>query len=642
MASVFFLTAYDDFALGIRSLAALLDEHGHKTQLCFFKGYKTEDAPYLLKNPHNYQYIRSAGYASTGYDANPWTREEEDLLCSLVRHENPSIIALSTRNYIDEELCGLLRRLKKVCPDALYVAGGFGPTFTPEVYLKEVDFVGRGEGEGVMLDIAAAVDSGANESIKSLANISYLKDGKVVNNPLRPLLLDLDALPFPKISDTDCCFIDDGTVVWREKDSAYNLLVGRGCMNRCTYCCAGEWRRLYRDGGHTVKPYRPKSLDRVKLEVRRAAEKGYGTMFIADSFLLMDVEEQKELFREIKKYGMRFMLHFHPDLALKHPDLVAVAYESGLTTTVVGIQHGSESFAGEIYNRPNNNETILRFARLLSKFEDLTVRYHMITGNPLETDKHFEEQLELIRRLKEDDEIQITHIVFHRLKLFPNTTLHNQIVVEKGLEQSIEDMIYKSQMSVLRLWLDDDAFERVYQDPYYREKPYFLLHRVYEQKIEMEKRRIRSEVEHATRKRMTFETSRRRVLDLESILGRQDLSVSHHVARADINERGHLVIEAFGNDPWVLLRSIPLEPEKRYMCRATVETDVKDATLQLFYINSGTKEVEFNEANSHKLALTRGIQDYYVELKDVGPHLRFDMGDKPGKYVIPSFEIREI
>lgn len=54
------------------------------------------------------------------------------------------------------------------------------------------------------------------------------------------------------------------------------------------------------------------------------------------------------------------------------------------------------------------------------------------------------------------------------------------------------------------------------------------------------------------------------------------------------------------------------------------------------------RQADFNEANSHKVELTPGLQDYYVELKDVGPHLRLDIGDRAGKYVIPSFEIGEV
>ena len=61
------------------------------------------------------------------------------------------------QEFIDEELCGLLQQIKKKCPNALCLAGGLGLMFSPETYLKVCDFVVRGEGEGVILDVADAV-----------------------------------------------------------------------------------------------------------------------------------------------------------------------------------------------------------------------------------------------------------------------------------------------------------------------------------------------------------------------------------------------------------------------------------------------------------------------------------------------------
>ena len=234
-----------------------------------------------------------------------------------------------------------------------------------------------------------------------------------------------------------------------------------------------------RKEGQKVKPFRPKKLESALEEIRRAGENGFKYLFVADSFLIMDAESQKTLFRELKKYNLRFAAQFHPDIVLKHPELVELAYECGLMTTVVGIQHGSESFSRKVYRRPNSNAKILEFARLLSRFSQLEIQYHMITGIHLETDEHFEEQLEFIKQLRDDKEIRLSEMSFNCLKLFPNTTLQKAITGQ-NLEQSIEDMIYKACMSLLRLQLDDNEFAAIYGDKYYRQRPYFLINKLYE------------------------------------------------------------------------------------------------------------------------------------------------------------------
>jgi radical SAM superfamily enzyme YgiQ (UPF0313 family) len=440
--------------------------------------------PYLLETPHNYQAIHSVNesglFTCSGYDANPWTAKEMRLLVDLVGQENPDVIGISTRNFIDDEICNLLQYLKEKCASSLFVAGGFGPTFTPEIYLGQCDYVVRGEGESAILDIAEAVDAGDTNAIRRVPNISYVNAGRIVHNRMRPLLQDLDRYPMPRVAhDGGCFFVENDRVITDELAETYCLLIGRGCLKKCSYCCAGEWRDIYHKDGHKVRPYRPKSLSRALEEVRRAAENGFQYLFIADSFLMMAPEAQKTLFRELKNYNIRFAAQFHPTIALKHPDVIEVACECGLMVTVVGIQHGSEAFSRNIYDRSNNNETILEFARLLSRFSGLEIQYHLIIGNPLETDAHFEEQLDLIRRLRNDKRIRLSEMSFFCLTLFPNTTLQKTIAAHK-LEQSKDDMVYKTGMSLLRLELEDEDFTKVYEDPYYREKPYFLINKLYE------------------------------------------------------------------------------------------------------------------------------------------------------------------
>ncbi|MBW1780215.1 MAG: cobalamin-dependent protein [Deltaproteobacteria bacterium] len=645
MASFLFITAYDEFALGIRTLAPWLEQHGHPSNLCFFKKFEpAKYAPYLVEEPNNYQTIHTVNdsglFSFSGYEANPWTPKEVQLLVDIAEHENPDVIGISARNFIDEKLCGLLQRIKEKCPNALYLAGGFGPTFSPERYLKVCHFVVRGEGEGAVLDIADAVDADELDSIKRVLNVSYLNDGKVVHNKMRPLITTFDDYPEPRVArDGGCFFVEDNTVSIAEAAETYCLLIGRGCLNKCTYCCAGEWRKLYRKDGHKVKPYRPKKLQRALGEIRRAGENGFKYLFIADSFLVMDPESQKTLFREIEKYNLSFAAQLHPDIALKYPDVVEVAYECGLMVTVVGIQHGSETFSREVYHRCNSNEKILEFARLLSKFSQLQIQYHMITGNPLETDDDFEEQLAFIKQLRDDKDIRLSELSFNCLKLFPNTTLWKAIT-EQHIEQSIEDMIYKACMSLLRLELDDNEFAVIYEDRYYRKRPYFLINKLYELYLHSKMTEALEKERGISADKAAFLRSNKIVFDLGK-MNPKDIQVSEHISDVTISEENYFVAEASGNDPWIILPALPSAGSGRYVCRTVLETEVRDSVFQIFYRDPEEPCANFSEENSVSLKISPGIQPYYISLDGVDPLLRVDFGNKPGKYVIHSLEIRE-
>jgi hopanoid biosynthesis associated radical SAM protein HpnJ len=130
----------------------------------------------------------------------------------------------------------------------------------PERSLRDapaVDFVVRREFE------YAAVEFAKGKPLESILGISYRKNGKVIHNPDRPLVADLDALP------------DVTDVYKRDLDvRRYNvpfllhpfvsLYTTRGCPAQCTFCL---WPQTL--SGHA---WRKRSADRVAQEMDKAKE----------------------------------------------------------------------------------------------------------------------------------------------------------------------------------------------------------------------------------------------------------------------------------------------------------------------------------------------------------------------------------
>ena len=644
MATVLLFTAYDNFALGLRGLSSVLERHGHDATLVFFKRYTMVPAPYLLEAPHNFQLVEYRGEPQVcfGYDASPWTGKEEDLLVDFVRQRRPDVVGLSTRNYIDSELCRITARIKEAHSDAYYVAGGYGPTFTPETYLGVFDCVVKGEGEGALLDICAALDAGRRDSVRGLANVSFLQDGKIVSNPMRPLVQDLDNLPFPAAGGDKIFFVENDSIVQGENTHAeYNLLVGRGCLNRCSFCGSAEWRRLYTSEGHRVIPYRSRSLARALEEVGYARDNGFTSVFIADSFLALPVEEQKTLFLEIERNRLSMeLVHFHPQTAVRHPDLIETAYACGMKRTVVGVQHGDEAFSRDVYNRLNDNATLLEFARLLSRFPDLVIEYHFLTGNPLETPETFERHLAFLNALRKDARVRIGDVLFHRLKLFPHNLLTGRIE-SMALKQDIDRIVYEVYMSLLRLELEDEAFESVYRDPYYRKRPYFLMQKVHRLKYrDLEKAVSRDETDRLEA-RLAFHESGQSVFSLPRA-GLGGVVHTNQLERIDFTSQRHLVATSSGDDPWFVLPPLDFNGGSRHIARIVLETDVEDVNFCLFYVLRNESEWNFDESKCLRIPVTNRPAEIYLPLENIGPHIRLDPGDKPGTYTIRDLEIRTV
>src|SRR5260370_24100459 len=130
--------------------------------------------------------------------------------------------------------------VKRVHPKSVVVLGGPQASVVDISTMRAypfIDLVVRGEAEQTLPDL---VDALANDS--SLAPLPRTpfrrnQDGEIVRAPDAPLVLDLDALPFPAFHlfpDVRFC-------------RHFPLELGRGCPFACTFCSTNDFfRRRFR------------------------------------------------------------------------------------------------------------------------------------------------------------------------------------------------------------------------------------------------------------------------------------------------------------------------------------------------------------------------------------------------------------
>lgn len=109
------------------------------------------------------------------------------------------------------------------------------------------------------------------------------QEGGIYRNELRPLIKDLDSLPFP---DREIFYAYDCARTSKMK----TFIASRGCPYACTYCFNHLYNRLYRGKGKVV---RFRSPENVVEEVARVKERYplefavfHGSSFLFDAELL--------------------------------------------------------------------------------------------------------------------------------------------------------------------------------------------------------------------------------------------------------------------------------------------------------------------------------------------------------------------
>ena len=208
------------------------------------------------------------------------------------------------------------------------IIGGWHPTLAIEKTLSSpwVDILVRGEGEFTFREL---IENGAPEGIHGL---SYKTNGKMIHNPDRPFLKNMDELKLPsrhlvknykyKIFNMNCDAIE----------------TSRGCPQACKFCST-----------HVVynRTWRSRSVENIikELEIISKNKKIKDVFFVDDNFLVnmkrigrlcIEIIKGKRIGR-IKK-NLFFFFQGRLDSMAKHPRIVKLMAEAGFWLVLVGVE----------------------------------------------------------------------------------------------------------------------------------------------------------------------------------------------------------------------------------------------------------------------------------------------------------------
>jgi radical SAM superfamily enzyme YgiQ (UPF0313 family) len=337
-------------------------------------------------------------------------------------------IGLSTLHF--PRAAQITGHLKKALA-APIIWGGIHPTLNPEECLKHADMVCVGEGENTMMELASRLEKGI--SFHNIRNLWLLDDtGKLISNPLNPLIQDLDSLPYPDYR-TDGHFIMHGNhlepmapklACWHLSDgytfgngSAYHIWSTRGCPHQCAFCCNSFYTRLY-PGWNRVRRL---STERIISEISTMREKMpfiSEVAFMDDNFFSASVDKLENFSLEYKeKVGMPFFCCATP--ATLDEKKIELMVKAGMRYIWLGIQSGSRRLQ-TLYKRYDNPVQILKISRLLNRYQsEIHPPVYDLLLDPVF--QNHRDQLETVRLL--DKMAYPYHLAVYSLTFFPGTDI---------------------------------------------------------------------------------------------------------------------------------------------------------------------------------------------------------------------------
>jgi len=308
--------------------------------------------------------------------------------------------------------------VKEKFPDMLFIAGGIHPTINPEECLEYADIVFIGESEEALLEFADNFDRGSG--YRDVGNIAYRDNEQVVFNSLRPLIEDLDALPFPEHLPRNSYVCHDGSIVPLDEDvfrrytrydgKAYNIISSRGCPFSCSYCCNSFLSKLY-----DSKKIRKRSPENVVEELKQIVRQFPDMILVNihdDCFLAQTADWHRTFAEEYRKHVARPFIVRSTPLHLTE-EKIGILKEAGLAWVTMGLQSGSENTNQNVFLRRVSNEKFLEATRLIHD-HNISGYYDVILDNPFETDDDLIETIKVLKKVPKPFQLQLFSLTFYK------------------------------------------------------------------------------------------------------------------------------------------------------------------------------------------------------------------------------------
>ncbi len=350
---------------------------------------------------------------STLIDAPPHDIGVEEALSAACAHDL-TIVHTSTptlRNDIK-----FVKELKARKPEALVGFVGAHVAVLPEQTLgacAELDFVTGREFDFTIKEIAQGAD------LKDVLGITYWDRGKkeIVRNPERPLIQNMDELPF--VVDVYHRNLDiEKYYIGYLQHPYVSLYTGRGCYSRCIFCL---WPQTI--GGHT---YRVRSPEHVYEEMKRATQlfPNVKEFFFDDDTFTDNRPRVEEIARRLKPLGITWSCNAKANVPY---ETLKVMRENGLRLLLVGFESGNQ----DILNGIRKGIRVDRAREFVKNCKKLGIRIHgtFILGLPGETRQTMRETMEYAREL-DVDTIQVSLAA-----PYPGTELYARALQNGWLKQ---------------------------------------------------------------------------------------------------------------------------------------------------------------------------------------------------------------
>ncbi len=372
--------------------------------------------------------LRTNGFAVCVLDF----REGPPAILRAIQQARPEVVGFSLIfQYYLPQFLHLADYLRNNGVDALFCAGGHFPSLRAKEVLKAVqslDCIIRGEGELTLLELMQRLAAGSDWH--DIAGIMFREADRFLATPLRPLIPDLDSIPFPDRSR------DSLAILGR---NARNLIASRGCLHDCSFCSIRQFYLL--SPGRTVRVRSPSS---VVEEMKALREENGVSIFVFqdDDFPIRGASGRQWVGRfleELRSADLagRTIWRISCRTDEVNPDLILPMREAGLYMVYLGLESGN-SAGLQVLNKHVTVDDNFRAVATLKEL-DVAVAYGFMMFDPSSSFESMRANVAFLRKITAEGHMPA---IFCRMLPYAGTPIEAALARDGRLHGSYENPGY--------------------------------------------------------------------------------------------------------------------------------------------------------------------------------------------------------